>query len=296
MKAVFLLTLLWASPASLAIAQETAGPPVTVDINGLRLGMTPAEATAAIGAAGLPNVHRGGKDFYIDKVRLNNRDDLIFTSAMRSEVFGDPSPFTGGERLGRRIMAVSFLPDTNRERAWGIYHYRTFRPGEGPLVANTIEGLVDKYGEPNLHKGLAKANFIRGVPASEGTSGGTMLWYWNDAGKPMDTRVGENCRAALSNSMIGSGGPDIGLYNGVTLDSSMTKRDWEAGRRAGCGRVIEAQLGWNRDGVLTRMSVSAVDLGPAWDAAVNLSRKIQGHEAEAQRERVRKANENKPEL
>ena len=279
-----------------AQAQTAEKPPQVIDVNGIRLGMPPAEATAAVGAAGMPNVHRGGRDFFIDKVRLNGRNDMVFVSAFRSEIMGDPAPHTGGERVGRRILAVSFLPDPGRERVWGIHHYRTYRLAEAPSVANTIEALIDKYGEPHLHKGLATANFIRGVPSAQRTSGGSMLWYWNDAGAPMDRRESETCREALDNSFVGSGGPDIGLYNGVTLENSLTKSRWQAGRRAGCGRVIEASLSWNRDGVLTRMRVTAFDLKMAYDAAVLLSNKIAEQESEAAKARLRDAEKRRPEL
>src|SRR3546814_5007606 len=82
---------------------------------------------------------------------------------------GDPPSYTGGNRIGRRILSVSFLPDPGRERVWGIGHSRTYRLAEAPSVANTIEALVDKYGEPHVHKGLSTANFIRGVPAGQRT-------------------------------------------------------------------------------------------------------------------------------
>ena len=278
------------------MAQTAGGPPQVVDVNGIRLGMSPAEATAAAGAAGMPNIHRGGRDFFIDKVRLNGRNDMVFVSAFRSEIMGDPAAHTGGERVGRRILAVSFLPDPGRERIWGITHYRTYRPTDAPSAANTIEALIGKYGEPHVHKGLGTANFLRGVPAAQRTSGGTMLWYWNDAGMPMDKRESETCRGALDNSFVGTGGADVGLYNGVTLDSSLTKRHWQAGRRAGCGRVIEASLSWNQDGILTRLRVNAFDLKVAYDAAVALSNKIAAQEDEAQRARQRDAGSRRPDL
>lgn len=282
--------------AATTMAQSAGKPPQVVDVNGIRLGMSPPEATAAVSASGMPDVHRGEKDFFIDKVRLNGRNDMVFVSAFRSEIVGDPAEHTGGERVGRRILAASFLPDPAHERVWGISHHRTYRPAEAPSVANTIEALVDKYGEPHVHKGLSKASFIPGIPAAQRTSGGTMLWYWNDAGAPMDKRESETCRGALDNSFVGMGGRDLGLYNGVTLENSLTKRDWQAGRRAGCGRVIEASLNWNQDGVLTRLRVNAVDLKVAYDAAVTLSNKLAEQEDAATKARLRDAGKRRPEL
>ena len=282
--------------AAAALAQPAGKPPQVIDINGVRIGMSPAEATAAIGATGMPNIHRGGRDFFIDKVRFNNRDDMVFVSALRSEIMGDPPSYTGGNRIGRRILSVSFLPDPGRERVWGIGHSRTYRLAEAPSVANTLEALVDNSGDPQVHKGLSTANFIRGVPAGQRTSSGTMIWYWTDAGAPMDRKLSETCFGALDNSFVGLGGPDVGLYNGVTLESSLTKRHWQAGRRAGCGRVIHAALFWNQDGVLTELRVGAIDLKLAYDAAVTLSNKIAAQEDEAAKARLREADRRRPGL
>src|SRR3546814_18288754 len=139
-----------------------------------------------------------------------------------------------------------------------------------PRSTRTTQSFPTRRSSDLVHKGLSTANFIRGVPAGQRTSSGTMIWYWTDAGAPMDRKLSETCFGALDNSFVGLGGPDVGLYNGVTLESSLTKRHWQAGRRAGCGRVIRAALFWNRDGVLTELRVGAIDLKMAFAAPVPL--------------------------
>src|SRR3546814_5556213 len=62
--------------AAAALAQPAGKPPQVIDINGVRIGMSPAEATAAIGATGMPNIHRGGRDFFIDKRSEEHTSEL----------------------------------------------------------------------------------------------------------------------------------------------------------------------------------------------------------------------------
>lgn len=283
--------------ATAAQAQTAPVAPQVIDVVGVRLGMSPAEATVATGRAGMPNSEKAGQGFVGEKVRVNGQGDLVFYSAFKSTLRGAPGAVvTTGYPANTRSLAVVFLPDPGNERAWGISHLRTYGAGTGPSTANTIEGLVRKYGEPVMHSGLATANFIKGVPSSQQTRGGVMYWHWTRDGRRMNRPSTEACRQALHDSYIGMGDGNVGIYNAAVIDKQVTLPAWRRGLQAGCGRIIQASINWDADGTVDQLSVSAIDLPMAYAEAMKLQGIVTGRDQEALRQRKKQAEGRSPDL
>lgn len=291
------LTLLALQTGAIAPTQTpTSGPPGVIDILGLQIGMTPVTALTAIAEAGF-SIREGDPAFSQEKQQATQLGDYIFYSAFKSESRGGPgSVVTSGMQPNFKVVAGAFTPEPGEEKLWGIHYLRTYGASTGPSTANTIESLVDKYGEPMFHKGLTTASFIKSVPMSQKTRGGTMLWYWTPKGQRMDQKSAESCRRALDNSYIGLGGNGVGLYNAAVIDRKVTLPDWENGMRAGCGRIIQASLNWDAEGVLDQLNITAIDLPLAYRTAINLQQRINNSEAERVRQRQKEADQRRPEF
>lgn len=291
------LALLALQASAVAPAQTApSAPPELIDILGLQIGMGPVPALTAVAEAGL-SIREGDRDFSQEKQQITPLGEYVFYSAFKSEGRGTPGPVvTSGMQPNVKMLAGTFTPEPGQEKLWGIHYVRTYGSSSGPSTANTIESLVEKYGEPMFHDGLTTASFIKSVPNSRKTRGGTMLWYWTPGGQRMDRATSDACHKALDNSFVGLGGYGAGLYNAAVIDRKVTLPDWQVGMRAGCGRIIRAKLGWDADGVLDQLTLSAIDLPMAYETAMTLQQRIANSEAENARQRQNAADQRRPEF
>ncbi len=275
-----------------------ASTPLELDVRGLKLGMTPPQAHAAIRAEGLPATQRpttvalDQHDFYIDEVRINKRDDLAFVSSMVSR-----PRLTDGTRRIREIVVAAFTPPPSATQAWGIGYERTYQAQDMPQLPAVLQRLTAKYGRPSWTQGFEQLANRTGRGAVQ-PGGGAMLWYWDRAGRQLGPAIREACRAALHNSYIvlGRGGFDPRAGNSTTSRSTLFTGATEAGLRAGCAKVVRAKLQWTAEGLVSSISVEAMDVELARRTSDQLVIRLGEIEAQASRQRVEAARGNRPDF
>lgn len=276
----------------LALPVSTAASsPSDFDVRGLKLGMTPSEVHAAIRAEGLPAVQRpittpiDQHDFFIDEVRINKRPELEFVSSIVSR----PRLNDGTMRV-RELVVAAFTPPPSETQAWGIGYERDYLPKDMPQVQSVLERLLGKYGKPSWTQGFDQGANQQG--------GGSMLWYWDKAGRQLGPSIRESCRLALHNSYItlGRGGSDLRGRNSALSRSTLFTGATEAGIRAGCAKVIRVKLQWTGEGLVRSIAIEAMDVELARRSSDKMMLRLTEIARREEGARVDAARSNKPDF
>ena len=279
-----------AGPVQATAAREAPAPARTIDVRGVALGMTPAQAQQAIAAAGLPAVDRGGYDqaaqgFGIDRVRPNSQNDLVFVSSMVSR-----ARRTAAKPENDEAVAVVFTPEAGKERVWGTGVSHKYAPADMPSVANTMRALADKYGNTSWMSDMSHAAFLPGVRQDQRTFGAMLLWYWDADGRQGGPAPHETCRYGLHQAYILN---QIDFTSMRTVNAVFEKPFWfDEALRSGCARVVRAMMNWNTDGAVTDFTVEAVDLKAGVEATRRLEAVVAAREADAAHKRADQASRN----
>lgn len=174
-----------------------------VDIVGLKIGMSVAEARAALKARKLPGYEE--------------------TMGQLTYFLGNPQPFPGGEFLSdaviypklnsmpdsnplpvTELLWVSFTPEPGKERV--AYISRTVRFSEKNVLSEEefIKSLIKKYGAPAVHGKLSYNILVWGVPArGDGVTWANCNDYMRDPIDGLSGTVGGRKLGALPNWVLG---------------------------------------------------------------------------------------------
>lgn len=241
-----------------------------IEISGVRLGMTPEAAIAGLAASGMPNnPDIAPATFVVGRVEPNGLSDLTFVSGLASRA---PSATPGVVRQ----VAVSFTPLASRERVWGVSLQQHYNVAQAPSLRTTVQALAERFGRPSY------------------VQGSMLLWYWNAAGTQMGPDQHETCRIALHNAYIWN--MALGGFLNAPANAAMRPpmRDWEPARRAGCSKIVRAQVRHNQDQVVTQLGVDAIDLDAAYVSGLELGRTVAAREQQASDGRRRDADARRP--
>jgi hypothetical protein len=203
---------------------------------------------------------------------FETRSEYEFLSSIVSE----------GPRGSGRLTAM-FTPFRGRERAWGATYKIQYEEATRPSVENTRAALRAKYGAWTYDVGADS-------PLSRS---GSLIWYWNDAGRPGSPDTHAICDRGAVAALAQD--EDLGFWFPPNLAGTNPAR-LKTSVDAGCSKVIVASFNWNTDGAVEEMTIAALDLRTAYDSGMELAGVLDGRanaDANARREA---ADRNRPTL
>jgi hypothetical protein len=148
-----------------ARAQSAGG--ISLDVVGIRLGMTVKDAMLALKA---------------DNPRMTlspfTREYEGLTGPLLFSVFGEEAPTPGGPynlplRAGENVEILFTVPP-NQEVVWAVRRVYFFPGAQRPSLQNTLEALHRKYGPETLPADPDPRSYTKGI-----------VWVYDGQGKPM---------------------------------------------------------------------------------------------------------------
>lgn len=222
--------------AATAAAQVAAPPSPSIDVVGIRTGMTESEARAALKAAGFPERDTApGRRTVPNSLSTESQILVLGNFTQTRFLHRIESTRTGPMGGALESVFVWMLPHGNESRVWAISRQERYASGRAPSFNALQSALTGKYGSA-----------VRVRP------NGTMDWFWDSAGRPLAPRERRECEGALHNAYLWMDGQQPLLskapaFPGIAQDD--------------CAYAVRATVLQDQAGMSLRVEVAALRAG-----------------------------------
>jgi hypothetical protein len=243
--------------ANIVRADSFSDQAAKLDVVGVHLGMTPAQAK------GVLTQHRKGMSW------KEYKGDLGFLGIHEGLTVEGADASWGNINMGLEKISVTFSPPPGDPKVVAISRSVSFEQSQAPSVDNLTSSLMDKFGQP-----------------SSKSSTGTFYWAWDKTGQ-ISKANDDVCSVMWTIS-------DPQNRVGVNSSSFIPFLQKEDG--GGCAVAARADISSNNSGIANELDMMLVDLHDALPAAIaedNFVKKVKQTNADAA---LKKASANKPAL